>query len=116
MKKLFLAALAAVMLAAAPVRAQSVGTLNTVSVVPLGYQQITGLSTAKGLTIPNGARYAVVIPETQAIRYRDDGTAPTAAVGMPIAALGVLIYEGTLSKIQFIEQTASAKLNVLYYR
>jgi hypothetical protein len=53
---------------------------------PLGYQQITSLSSATALTVPTGATVAVIIPETQAIRWRDDGTNPTASVGMPLAS------------------------------
>ncbi|QIP09038.1 hypothetical protein [Bradyrhizobium symbiodeficiens] len=55
--------------------------------------------------------------EAQAVRYRDDGTAPTATVGFPMATADEpFVYQGTISKLQFIEQTASAKLNVLFYR
>lgn len=84
--------------------------------VPLGYQQITTLSAAATLTVPVGATIAIIEVETQAVRWRDDGTAPTSTVGTPIAVAGTLEYSGTLSAIQFIEQTASAKLNVSYYR
>lgn len=89
----------------------------------LGYQQITSLSTATGLTVPqkdlNGLAckpsIAIITAETQAVRWRDDDTAPTASVGMPLAAGATLQYDGDLAKIQFIEQSASAKINVTYY-
>jgi len=89
----------------------------------LGYQQITTLSSAQSLTVPsrdvNGLSVkpsiALITPETQAVRWRDDGVAPTASVGMPLAAGVTLQYDGDLTKIQFIEQTASAKLNISYY-
>lgn len=89
----------------------------------LGYQQITSLSSATKLTVPtkdlNGLAckpsIAVIVCETQAVRWRDDGTAPTASVGMPLATGVTLQYDGALSQIQFIEQTASAKLNISYY-
>jgi hypothetical protein len=82
---------------------------------PLGYQQITSLSAAEKLTPPAGASLAVINPETQAVRWRDDGTAPTATVGMLIAVGDEFTYQGDLSAIQIIEVTASAKLNVSYY-
>ena len=85
-------------------------------IVPLGYQQIAELSSAQELTVPEGATRALITSEAQAVRYRDDGTAPTAAVGMPLGVGVVLDYQGTLSEITFIEQTSGAKLNVLYYR
>lgn len=84
--------------------------------VPLGYQQITSLSAAAALTVPTGATSAVIVAEAQAVRYRDDGTAPTSSVGIPMAVGAVLQYTGRLSAIKFIEQTSGAKLNISYYR
>jgi hypothetical protein len=56
------------------------------------------------------------IPETQAVRWRDDGTNPTATVGMPLAVGDTLFLDtSALAVVKFIEQTASAKLNVSYY-
>jgi hypothetical protein len=89
----------------------------------LGYQQITDLSSAVGLTVPllapDGSNqkptFALIICETQGVRWRDDGTAPTASIGMPLAAGVPLQYDGDLNKIRFIQQTASAKLNISYY-
>ena len=83
--------------------------------VCLGYQQITSLSYAQALTVPAGATMALIVPETQAVRWRDDGTVPTASVGMPVAIGEPLNYDGDLNRIRFIEQTASAKINVSYY-
>jgi hypothetical protein len=83
--------------------------------VCLGYEQITSLSAATALTVPSGATLAVAIPESQAVRWRDDGTNPTGSVGMPLAIATTLSYDGDLSRIRFIEQAASAKLNVSYY-
>lgn len=87
----------------------------------LGYQQITTLSSAVGLTIPSNADgyrpvRALITPLTQGVRWRDDGTNPTGTVGMPLAAGSTLDYDGDLNKIKFIEQAASAELNISYYR
>lgn len=82
----------------------------------LGYQQITSLSASTGLTVPaGGATMAVITPETQNIRWRDDGVEPTASVGMPISAGSYFIYDGDLKRIRFIETTAGAILNISYY-
>lgn len=81
----------------------------------LGYQQITSLSAATALTVPTGAARAVIVPETQAVRWRDDGIDPSATVGMPLAVAAVLTFDGNLGKIKFIEQTSAAKINVAYY-
>jgi hypothetical protein len=85
---------------------------------PLGYQQITSLGSATALTVPTGATFAVVVPETQGVRYRDDGTNPTASVGMPIPAGTPWTFTGAgiLAAVKFIEQTSSAKLDILYYK
>lgn len=80
-----------------------------------GYQQITDLDPAVGLTVPDGATIALIIPEAQAVRWRDDGTAPTATVGQPLAVGTELYYDVNLAAILFFEQTSGAKLNVTYY-
>ncbi len=85
------------------------------TVRPLGYQQISVLTGAVGLTVPTGARCAIIVAEAQAVRWRDDGTNPTATVGMSLAVGTILEYAGDLSAIKFIEATASAKLNIAYY-
>lgn len=82
---------------------------------PLGHQQITGLNAAKSLTVPAGAQRALLCPQTQPVRFRDDGTSPTADIGIYIAANERVWYEGDLSAIKFIETAASAKLDVSYY-
>lgn len=89
----------------------------------MGYQQITDLSSAIGLTVPARtpeglsakANFALIIAETQNVRWRDDGVDPTASVGMLLVAGTPFQYDGDLSKIKFIESTASAKLNISYY-
>lgn len=81
----------------------------------LGYQQITAAA-AVGFTIPAGTTHAVVTAETQAVRWRDDGTDPTAAVGMPIAVNTPTTFsQAQLPRVKFIEQAASTKLNITYY-
>ena len=90
----------------------------------LGYQQISTLSSAQNLTVPSVdpntglnlmPTIAIITPETNGVRWRDDGVAPTASVGRPLAAGVTLQYDGDLRKIRFIEQTASAKINITYY-
>lgn len=89
----------------------------------LGYEQITNLTTAVGLTVPqrdvNGlsARptVALITPATAGVRWRDDGVDPTAAVGMPLAAGVTLQYDGDLTFIRFIQSGGTAELNISYY-
>lgn len=82
---------------------------------PIGYSQITSLTAATGLTVPEGARFALIQPTAQNVRFRDDGTDPTATVGMLIVTNDVLEYSGDLTKIKFIEAAASAVLNISFY-
>ena len=83
--------------------------------VCLGYQQITNVSSSVGLTVPQGTTLALIVPETQAVRWRDDGIAPSATVGMPIAVGAYFSYDGDLNRIRFFEQIAGAVLNISYY-
>jgi hypothetical protein len=87
---------------------------------PLGCKQITGLNAVKTLAdttaIPPLARFALLQAETQNIRWRDDGTDPTASVGMILTAGDPpFLYDGDLAAIEFLEASASAKLNVSFY-
>ena len=84
-----------------------------------GFQQITSLNASIGLTVPDGVRYAIIECDHTAgqyVRWRDDGTAPSATVGMTIPPGAQLIYNASdLKQIRFIEEAAGAKLNIAYY-
>jgi hypothetical protein len=84
---------------------------------PLGFQQFTAtqLAAAQTLTVPAGAILAVIQAATGAVAWRDDGVAPTASIGMTIAAGNQLQYNGDLSAIQLILGTAGAIANISYY-
>jgi hypothetical protein len=89
----------------------------------LGYQQILAatLAAATPLTIPTlGAGqslgYIVVQANGGIVRWRDDGTAPTASVGMSIPDGGELNYVGDFSKIKFILSTSAPILDISYYQ
>lgn len=83
---------------------------------PNGYEQINP-TTATGLTPPNaGSSLAMIQVEGQPVRYRDDGTAPTADLGNVIAAGDTLVYTGDMETVEFIDTAAGAsEVNVLYY-
>lgn len=83
----------------------------------LGYEQITGLSSAKGLNPPKGTAFALVTPETQAVRWVGSTSETlSASVGYPLAAGNELEVDADgLEGFRFIEQAASAKLNVVYF-
>ena len=85
---------------------------------PLGYTQITSLSSAVGLgTVPTDAIMALISAEAQGVRWRDDGPAPTATVGMPMAAGQEFQYTVVdFTKIKFIQQASGAILNVAWFK
>jgi hypothetical protein len=91
----------------------------------MGYQQIVGAVASTALTIPQvdpvtGLKampiQAVIICEGASIRWRDDTTAPTALVGMPITVGTVFVYDGDLTRLRIIQQAATATINVAYYK
>jgi hypothetical protein len=82
---------------------------------PKGYQQITDLDPAVGLTVPDGAQYVLLKAEAQAIRWCDDGTTPTTSIGMVIDVGDAFWYTGELRDILFFEDAAGAILNASYY-
>ena len=89
--------------------------ITEAGLTPKGYEQITGLSSVKTLTVPADAQFALIQVESKDVRWRDDGTDPTASVGMLLLANQDIWYANDLSKLKFIETAASAKLNVAYY-
>lgn len=80
-----------------------------------GYEQISGAAAATGLTVPQNAIYALIQVLGQNVRWRDDLEDPTAAVGMQITAGDSLFFNGDLRNLTFIEEAASAEINVTYY-
>jgi len=71
---------------------------------PAGYQK------TQTPVVPRGASLVVITPEAD-IRYRDDGTAPDASTGMPIAAGQTFVYSGDLTLLQL-----SGEANLAFYR
>ena len=92
--------------------------VKQISEKPNGYQQLTVSSTAVGLTVPTGSSVAVIIVESNPVRYRDDGTNPTAAVGTPVLQdQSVEVTGDALAAIRFIRSGASdGTLNINYYK
>ena len=91
----------------------------------MGYQQIVGAVASTALTVPSRDPVtglagtpiqAVIICDGAGIRWRDDGTAPTASVGMPISIGTVFVYDGDLTRLRIIQLAATATINVAYYK
>lgn len=66
-----------------------------------------------GGVVPFGTETLKIIPEAQAVRWRSDGTNPTATVGYPLAAGAELTYTmAQMPKLRFVAQVAGAILNI----
>jgi hypothetical protein len=92
----------------------SVAPIYAYNSAGIGQYALT-VATATNLTPPTGATIAQICVETAPVRYRDDGIAPTASVGIPLAAGWCGPYAGPLSAIQFIAQSGSPTIDVSYY-
>jgi hypothetical protein len=70
-----------------------------------------------GATLPANAYAALISVETNAIRYWDDGSTPTATTGQSLPAASTVAACGpaVLTKLLFIQQSAAATLRVSYY-
>lgn len=86
------------------------------SMKPAGYEQITDVSSASTLTVPTDATHALIQAVTKNVRWRDDGTSPTASVGIQLEAGKDLWYSGDLNTFEAIEEAASAEMNISYYK
>ncbi len=106
------------------------GTTNYTQLRPFQYQSISATSsTAAGISTTTFSasaasatitppQLALCVPETAAVRWRDDGTAPTNATtgGMPLAVGQYLEYDGDLRNLSFISQAGTARIHVSLYR
>ena len=88
---------------------------------PLGYcQLVTSAATRlSGCTggIPSGALYVELCSEGVALRYRDDGSTPTASSGMPVVANTCFQYSGyPLTGLFIIGQSAAATIDANFFQ
>ena len=92
-----------------------------------GFEQISVGTSAATLTasltagIPDDARHAIFYPETQNVRWRADGTAPTATVGIVMEKDQLHVYEDQrtiFDRMKLISASASsaATLNVHFFK
>lgn len=84
------------------------------------YHKINPVS-ATGITVDTAdkkkARVAFIKAETQPVRWRDDGTAPTATDGFLLDVGEEFWYTGDVQAIKFIDTAAGAStLHVALYR
>ena len=83
---------------------------------PCGYEALVP-TTAKALTVPNGARYCSMTVEVNPIRLTTDGTTATTLIGQIIHKDKEPLWFNTdLSKISLIEDATGALVKVLYFK
>lgn len=112
------------------------GLSNYVTYKPVGYASISATSsTAVALSAnfpaasaasattarpnePTTPDVCIITPETAGIRIRDDGTSAVNAAsgGYPLAAGQHMEYDGNLGVVNFVSQSGTATVHVLYYR
>lgn len=88
------------------------------AIIQVGFERLTGLSSVKTPTIPNGTTHVWLQAETQAVRVTFDGsTAPTSTVGAVIRADDppLELSVDLVKNAKFIEESASASLNLIYF-
>lgn len=82
-----------------------------------GYYQLTSLSSAQ--KVPGAGAIVMLQAEAQNLRYRVDGVAPTASVGMILTAgecVTLNVGHGNIQNIQVIEITGGGILNATVYK
>lgn len=119
MRKLLLASAAVLLALSAP--ALPLGeSSSTDHINPLGFCPLSVSGTAVAIStcsggVPPKTTWVAISVEAQAVRWRDDGTNPTATVGMPENAGNRLYYSGNVFNLSFIAQTGTAALDISFY-
>jgi len=85
--------------------------------IPKGYQQLTNLTTAKLVTIPRGTNFAIIRCTGGDVRWRADGTPPTAGTGYPLYEGEELEYDSVqdLPGLTFIAMEGTPEVSLSYY-
>ena len=74
------------------------------------------VAAATNLMVPAGTTIAQICVEGAGVRYRDDGIAPTALLGIPVAAGSCFSYSGIMTQIQFVAQSGAPTIDVSFYK
>jgi hypothetical protein len=88
-----------------------------------GFQQLTAanlaasfaLTPVKQATTGQAPNAAYMTASATAVRYTDDGTTPTATVGMRLpAGIAPFLYQGNLATFRAILESGTPTLDVIY--
>jgi len=93
------------------------GGLGYARYLPTTAKKLTDAPTA-GVSLPAGTTGAVIFVNVAPIRYRTDGTNPTASEGVQVPAGTSLVFRAAdasqLSVFAFIEASSGAEVTVAY--
>jgi hypothetical protein len=79
----------------------------------------TAVTTANCSTgsVPATPAYAEICVSGAAVRYISDASrTPTSTVGIPVSAGTCFQYSGPIARMQFIQQAASATLDIEFFQ
>ena len=92
-------------------------TYNQVTDVSNVITFVSGVAGANQVSVPDDCVAVLLQAETASIRFRPDGTSPTAAVGMRLiygdAPIKIDGKGGALG-LKFLQESAGAKLNIAF--
>jgi hypothetical protein len=123
MRKVLLAAFCGALAATSALAQSSVVVRPTPYAAPgaPAYCQITVLTSAKNLVTANcstgsiltNAKILQICVSGAAVRYTSNpAVTPTAGIGIPVAAGACFQYSGPITTVQFIQQAATATLDI----
>ena len=86
----------------------------------VGSQRLTGLAASTGLTVPSVAKWALLMPQTQAVHVSlgnpaTGGAGTATTTDMKIAAGTPCEVTSDLADVRIIEAAASATVDVWYF-
>jgi hypothetical protein len=108
-----------------PISSSNPGPTKQGSIATLGFCQLSVTTAVQTSTcaggIPSGATWAMICNEGSAARWRDDGIAVTASVGVPLGsglanAPVCFNYFSAFSTLQWISQSGTTLLDISFYK
>lgn len=82
---------------------------------PLGFDSFGPINTATGVTAPPGTTLMIFIVIGGNARWRDDGVAPTASVGMPVLETLPYQFAGSFAQFKIIGESPGVTFSCSFY-
>lgn len=91
-------------------------TATPAALTSTGFVQVSGFSTATAFTPPAGSTLCIVQAEGASVRFRTDGTNPTASVGQLMQIGQPLSLSANLAGTRFVPTAGTATLDADCYK